>query len=151
MPNTQSALPHVVVLIEMIYLIYEDYKTKIDKLVEVANSLKLEVDELKATLYLDILTSIPFNSTKAKAPEASTGPTTYPPPAISSLSTVTPPWATVARKGRKKSTAPSKASVTAKSLSLLIPNLLPKKDPTPGSTDFSSRERACLSIQQYWL
>ncbi|KAG0637556.1 hypothetical protein HOY80DRAFT_1051036 [Tuber brumale] len=88
--DPQTAPQHAVVLIEMIYLIHEDYKAKIDKLAEVVDFLKLEIDELKATAYPDTPTPIPFNPTKAKALESSTGPTTYPPQATSSLSNATP-------------------------------------------------------------
>ncbi|KAG0639339.1 hypothetical protein HOY80DRAFT_1045481 [Tuber brumale] len=114
----------------MIYLIYADYKAKVNKLVEVVDSCKLEIDELKATQCPDIPTPIPFNLIGAKVPELSTAPTTYPPPVALSLNTAIPSWAIMAKKGRKKSSTHNnlKASVMGKA-----PTTTPKTPSRKGS------------------
>ncbi|KAG0640329.1 hypothetical protein HOY80DRAFT_1042196 [Tuber brumale] len=93
----------------MIYLIHKDYKAKIDKLLDIVDAYKFKLNELKATSCPNIPTLMPSPSIWQGAREPSTESTTSLLLATSFLFTATPTWATVTKKGRKKSSVPSKA------------------------------------------
>jgi len=91
-----------VVMIEMIYQIYKEYRTAINVLSEPIEALTEEVSTLKnATPRPDTPTPIPF-PLPVTAPERSAAPDSRP----VALPTAAPYkwWATVARKGRKEKT-----------------------------------------------
>ncbi|KAG0643119.1 hypothetical protein HOY80DRAFT_1034445 [Tuber brumale] len=133
----------------MIYLIYADFKDKMDKLVEVIDSCKLEMDELRAPSYPDTSILNPFNPTRVKALKDSTRCTTHPPLATFSLNTATSALVTVANKERKNPTVPSKVLVMAKAPTT-TPKPSSKKDPTLENTTFLLRGRAHTTTHQHW-
>src|ERR671939_259133 len=96
-----------------------DYATLITGLGETIDDLTEEVARLKAALHLQNIQSAATPPPQQKAPVSTSGPSTTtplpapPPPAPAPVGA--PSWATVVRKGRKRSsTAPKPAPAAAK-------------------------------------
>src|SRR5437588_751560 len=123
--------PEALIFCQMFRHLHDDYRKAIDGLTEDVSALSEELETFRASPQPASATSAPAPPT-TKAPESTSrpAPQQYPPPPPATPAVPAPSWATVARRGRKKASAPPKPSTPPATAPNSAKTPAPRKGPT---------------------